>query len=63
MPINWILGHKPQHSVQPPDIFDLFPSSPFNEQVEDEQVENELPNLELGSLTPTLPEDLVTQLE
>ena len=25
-------------SVQPPDIIDPFPSSPFNEQVEDEQV-------------------------
>ena len=39
-------------SVQPPDIIDLFPSSPFNEQVEDEQVEDELPNptLSLGPL-------------
>ena len=31
-------------SVQLPDILDPFPSSPYNEQVEDEQVENELPN-------------------
>ena len=27
-------------SIQPPDIIDPFPSSPFNEQVEDEQVED-----------------------
>ena len=45
-------------SVQPPYIFDPFPSSPFNEQVEDEQVEDELPNPELGSLVLTPPEDL-----
>ena len=32
-------------SVQPPNIFDPFPSLPFNEQVEDE-----LPNPKLGSL-------------
>ena len=38
--------------VQPPDILDPFRSSPFNEQVEDE-----LPNPELGSLTPTPPND------
>ena len=57
MPINWILGHKPQHSVQPPDIFDLFPSSPFNEQVEDE-----LPNPELGSPTLAPPEDLAQNI-
>ena len=38
-------------SVQPPDIIDPFPSSLFNEQVEDEQVEDVLlnPNPELGS--------------
>ena len=38
-------------SDQPPDILDLFLNSPFNEQVEDEQVEDELPNPnpELGS--------------
>ena len=40
-------------SVQPPDIIDPFPSSPFNEQVEDE-----LPNPKLGSPTPAPPEDL-----
>ena len=38
--------------VQPPDILDPFPSSPFNEHVEDE-----LPNPELGSLAPTPPND------
>ena len=31
-------------SVQPSNIIDPFPSSPFNEKVEDEQVEDELPN-------------------
>ena len=36
--------------VQPSDIFDAFPRSPFNEQVEDEQVEDKLPNFEPGSL-------------
>ena len=36
-------------SIQLPDILDPFPSSSFNEHVEDEQVEDELPNLELGS--------------
>ena len=30
--------------------------------MEDEQVENELPNLEPGSLTPTLPEDLTQDI-
>ena len=40
-------------SVQPPDIFDPFPSSLFNEQVKDE-----LPNLELESPAPAPPEDL-----
>ena len=44
-------------SIQPPDIFVHFPSSPFNEQVEDEQVKYELPNPKLGSLAPTPPED------
>ena len=38
--------------VQPPDILDPFPNSPFNEQVE-----NELPNPELGSPAPALPDD------
>ena len=32
-------------SVQPPDILNLFPNSPFNKQVEDE-----LPTLSLGPL-------------
>ena len=44
-------------SIQPPDIFDPFPSSPFNELVEDEQVEDKLPNPELGSLAPAPPDD------
>ena len=44
-------------SVQLPDILDPFPSSPFNKQVEDQQVEDELPNLKLGSPAPTPPED------
>ena len=44
-------------SIQPPDILDPFPSSTFNEQVEDKQVENELPNPELRSPAPTPPED------
>ena len=39
-------------SIQPPDILDPFPSSPFNEQVEDE-----LPNPKLGSPTPAPPDD------
>ena len=39
-------------SIQPPNILDPFPSSPFNEQVEDE-----LPNPELGSPAPALPDD------
>ena len=44
-------------SIQLPDILDLFPSSPFNEQVEDEQVEDGLPNPELRSPAPAPPED------
>ena len=44
-------------SVQPPDTFDPFSSLPFNEQVEDAQVEDELPNPKLGSPTPAPPED------
>ena len=46
-------------SIQPPDIIDPFPSSPFNEQMEDKQVEDNLPNPELRSLAPAPPEDLV----
>ena len=44
-------------SIQPPDITDPFPSSPFNEQVKDE-----LPNLELGSPTLTPPKDLAQNI-
>ena len=43
--------------VQPSDILDPFPSSLFNEQIEDE-----LPNPELGSLTPTPLEDLTQDI-
>ena len=49
-------------SIQPPDILDPFPSSPFNEQVEDKMVEDELPNPELGSLAPAPPEDLTQDI-
>ena len=45
-------------SIQPPDIFYASLGSPLNEQVEDEQVNYELPNFELGYPTPTSPEDL-----
>ena len=48
--------------VQSLDIIYPFPSSPFNEQVEDEQVEDKLPNLELGSSAPASPEDLVQDI-
>ena len=48
--------------VQPLDIFYASPRSPSNEQVEDEQVENELPNPKLGSLAPTPPEDLTQNI-
>ena len=44
-------------SAQPLDILNPFPSSPFNEQVEDEQVKNELPSTKLRFPTPTSPED------
>ncbi|XP_065618955.1 E3 ubiquitin-protein ligase RSL1 [Quercus suber] len=40
-------------SVQPLDIFDAFPISPSNAQVEDEQIEDEPPNLDLGFPAPT----------
>ena len=51
-------------SVQPLDIIDPFPSSPFNEQVQDKQVENELlnPNPNLGSPTPAPLEDLAQDI-
>ena len=49
-------------SVQPLDILNPFPSSSFNEQVEDEQVKDELPNPELGSPTPTPLEDLAQDI-
>ena len=44
-------------SIQPPDILDPFPSSLFNEQIKDEQVENKLPNPKHGSLAPAPPKD------
>ena len=51
-------------SVQPLDIIDPFSSSPFNEQVEDEHVKDELPNpnLKLGSLAPAPSEDLAQDI-
>ena len=51
-------------SVQPPDIIDPFPSSPFNEQVENKQVEDELPNPnpELGSPASASLEDLAQDI-
>ena len=49
-------------SIQPPDIFDTSPRSPSNEQVEDEQVNDELPLFEPGSPTPALPEDLLQDI-
>ena len=51
-------------SVQPPDIIDPFPSSPFNEHVEDEQVEDKLPNPnpELRSPAPAPPKDLAQEI-
>ena len=49
-------------SIQPPDILDPFSSAPFNEQMEDKQVKDELPNLELGSLAPAPPEDLAQDI-
>ena len=55
-----VLDSPVDFSVQPSDIIDSFPSSLFNEQVEDEQVEDELPNpnLELGSIAPAPLKDL-----
>ena len=49
-------------SIQPPYTFDPFPGSPFNEQVEDTQLEDELPNPELGSPAPAPPEDLAQDI-
>ena len=51
-------------SVQPLDILDPFPSSPFNEQVEDEQVEDKLPNPNPKHGSPALapPEDLAQDI-
>ena len=51
-----------EFSIQPLDIIDPFPSSPFNEQVEDAQVADELPNPELGSPAPAPPEDLAQDI-
>ena len=51
-------------SVQLPDIIDPFPSSLFNEQVEDEQVKDVLlnPNPELGSPASASLEDLAQDI-
>ena len=46
-------------SVQPPNFIDPFPSSPFNEQVEDELPN---PNPELGSSALAPPEDLAQDI-
>ena len=56
-PLVVALDSPVDFSVQPPDILDLFRSSPFNEYVEDEQVEDELPNPKLGSPAPAPPKD------
>ena len=48
--------------VQPSDIFYAFLGSPFNEHVEDEQVEDELPNLKLGFLAPPPLENLAQDI-
>ena len=63
-PLVVALDSPVDFSVQPPNIIDLFLSSPFNEQVEDEQVKNKLPNPnpELGSLAPTPPKDLAQDI-
>ena len=44
-------------SIQPPDIFDPLPSSPFNEQVKDQ-----LPNPKLGSPALIPPKDLAQDI-
>ena len=52
-------------SVQPLDIFYACPRSPSNEQAEDEQVEDEPPNSELGTPAPEILHKtflLITQL-
>ncbi|XP_065623372.1 uncharacterized protein LOC136064887 [Quercus suber] len=49
-------------SVQLADIFYAFLRSPSNEQVEDEQVEDEPPNPELGFPAPAPPEDLAQDI-
>ena len=51
--IHSIIAPNPpiEFFVQPSNIFDASPRSPSNEQVEDEQVENKLPNFESRSLT------------
>ena len=43
-------------------MIDPFLSSPFNEQVKDEQLKEELPNPELGSLAPALLEDFTQDI-
>ena len=59
-----IVAHDPLIDlfVQSPDIFGAFPGSLSNEYVEDEQVEDKLPNPKLGSLTPTPPENLAQDI-
>ena len=61
-PLVAALDSPVDFSVQPLDILNPFPSSSFNEQVEDEQVKDELPNPELGSPTPTPLEDLAQDI-
>ena len=61
-PLVAALDSPVDFSVQQPDILNPFPSPPFNEQVEDEHVEDKLPNPELGSLAPAPPEDLAQNI-
>ena len=61
-PLVAALDSPVDFSVQPLDILNPFPSSSFNEQVEDEQVKDELPNPELGSPTPAPLEDLAQDI-
>ena len=58
--IHSIIAPNPpiEFFVQPSDIFYASPRSPSNEQVEDEQIEDKLPNFEPGSLTLAPLEDL-----
>ena len=56
-PLVAFLDSPVDNSVQPPVVLDPFSSSLFNEQVEDE-----LPNPELGSPTPAPLEDLAQDI-